>query len=1036
MAGISSLGQTADRMLAVSQTVVLVIFELGVIAVAMSKLAKDTALATPALVAIGVLTIIFAVLGTVMAYCSAIGQTADRMLAVSQTVVLVIAELSAISVGLGALVEAGGLGAAGALSIPVLVGLTYVFKELGTVMAECSALGQSADRMLAVSQTIVLVIGELGLIAIAIRAINLSGALTNNASIKALAGMVAIFQMLGGVLVSISALPLSDTELKSKILTVNEVLWALIGTLTVISAISSGPLSLGGAAGVGALSALITELGGLVIVLKQIETLDNVKVSSGIEAITRALNGLLSCTGAVLGLSAAIIAFSIALITFGAGCLTAAAGVLAFGGAIALIVNTVANALTAISTSTDGLVTRIKNSLLDLKNSIIQSFTEMKDYVINNFQNFAMDIVKTIASQSIKTVLRSMGLEWGLAIVEGFRAGAEYHSPPVWLVKFFNECGVTINTEAQGITHWFDDTGYTWGTAITTAFQNRVEGYFGGANLKSMMSGAGFDLGSITGINMENGIMPSIGSIQNALMDTLNLSNMVANSMNLAAQGYSTTQSMYMDQLNHEYKTTESRINAMKENIAYIDKLGNKATDIDKQWRASLVKQSSQLSNELYKIKDKMDGVSGATKDATEAVTDFGKAAGGAGASAKDFMSSLTDTLESQMNIFQKFEAKSAMSKDELLNNMRSQIEGMTNWAAQMADLATKGIDKGLYEKLAMMGPQGAEYVGAFASMTAEELAEANTLWAQSLVLPGQAAAMVTGSFNSIGTNVVKGYANGISGNVALATNAGLELAEDTSDAVDTYNESHSPSKLYERKGLFIVQGLAHGIEKNQKRAIEAMEVMCEAMKMKAEGILDPEQFRTYGISIVEGLIEGLEDKETKKKLSDTVKDRIKDMEDTASGPEEKGGLDINSPSKVFRKFGKSVVEGLADGITNNSSLAINAIGDMNEDAMAAMKYTVANIAAMVNDEMEDPVITPVLDLSNVQAGVRTLNSVLAGNKALAAGINEDGTIQNGKSRIGGTTFIQNNYSPKALSRAEIYRQTNNQVARFRQQMG
>ncbi len=1030
MAGISSLGQTADRMLAVSQTVVLVIFELGVIAVAMSKLAKDTALATPALLAIGVLTIIFAVLGTVMAYCSAIGQTADRMLAVSQTVVLVIAELSAISVGLGALVEAGGLGAAGALSIPVLIGLTYVFKELGTVMAECSALGQSADRMLAVSQTVVLVIGELGLIAIAISAINMSGALTNNASIKALAGMVAIFQMLGGVLVSISALPLSDTELKSKILTVNEVLWALIGTLTVISAISSGPLSLGGAAGVGALGALITELGGLVIVLKQIETLDNVKVSSGIEAITRALNGLLSCTGAVLGLSAAIIAFSIALITFGAGCLAAAAGVLAFGGAIALIVNTVANALTAISTGTDGLVTRIKNSLLDLKNNIIQSFTEMKDYVINNFQNFAMDIVKTIASQSIKTVLRSMGLEWGLAIVEGFRAGAEYHSPPVWLVKFFNECGVTINTEAQGITHWFDDTGYTWGTAITTAFQNRVEGYFGGANLKSMMSGAGFNLGSITGINMENGIMPSIGSIQNELMNTLNLASMVGNSLNLASQGYMTTQTMFMDQLNHEYNTLNRKLEASRENLAYWKKQGDQH-EVDR-----LTKDVANYSNEMYKLKDKMDAVSGATKDATETMEDYTKGLGGAGSATKDFMSSLTDTLESQMNIFSKFEQKSAMSKEELLGNMRSQIEGMTNWAAQMADLATKGIDKGLYEKLAMMGPQGAEYVGAFASMTAEELQEANTLWAQSLVLPGQAAAMVSGSFNGIGTNVAKGYANGITGNTDLAVNATVDMTRQSSEAADEFNESHSPSRLYERKGMFIAQGLAQGIEKNQKRPIEAIETMCQAMVMKAEKILNKETFASFGVNIVDGLTEGLNDEEANKKLTSKIKAVSKSLQDTFKGPEEKGGNEIDSPSKVFYRYGKYIDEGLANGISDYTGKVVSSTENLSTSALDAMRYTVANIATMINDEMEDPVITPVLDLSNVQAGVRTLNSVLAGNAALAAGISEDGTLQNGKSRIGGTTFIQNNYSPKALSRAEIYRQTNNQFARFRQQMG
>ena len=86
----------------------------------------------------------------------------------------------------------------------------------------------------------------------------------------------------------------------------------------------------------------------------------------------------------------------------------------------------------------------------------------------------------------------------------------------------------------------------------------------------------------------------------------------------------------------------------------------------------------------------------------------------------------------------------------------------MSKWAANMESLAVKGIDQGLYEKLAMMGPEGAQYVAAFNSMTAEELAQANQLWAQSLALPSSVAKRVTASFNGIGTNIMAGWNQGM----------------------------------------------------------------------------------------------------------------------------------------------------------------------------------------------------------------------------------------------------------------------------------
>ena len=90
----------------------------------------------------------------------------------------------------------------------------------------------------------------------------------------------------------------------------------------------------------------------------------------------------------------------------------------------------------------------------------------------------------------------------------------------------------------------------------------------------------------------------------------------------------------------------------------------------------------------------------------------------------------------------------------------------------------------------------------------------------------------------------------------------------------------------------------------------------------------------------------------------------------------------------------------------------------------------------MVLDDMDtEPVIRPILDLSNVTSGIRKIDASFSRSQALAIVSSRDkrynDELQNGVNSTNGNTytFTQNNYSPKALSRDEIYRQTKNQFS-------
>ena len=156
------------------------------------------------------------------------------------------------------------------------------------------------------------------------------------------------------------------------------------------------------------------------------------------------------------------------------------------------------------------------------------------------------------------------------------------------------------------------------------------------------------------------------------------------------------------------------------------------------------------------------------------------------------------------------------------------------------------------------------------------------------------------------------------------------------------------------------------------------------------------------------------------------------------------GALDAHSPSRVFMEIGSYIPLGLAKGIKDNANVVSDPISSMAVTAIENTKNTISKIAEAVNGDMNiQPTIRPVLDLSNVENGTKKLNAMFSRNRAFS--IDRDmtarSTISNSVSdptdstvSDAGTTFnfTQNNYSPKALSRVEIYRQTNNQFSAFK----
>ena len=155
--------------------------------------------------------------------------------------------------------------------------------------------------------------------------------------------------------------------------------------------------------------------------------------------------------------------------------------------------------------------------------------------------------------------------------------------------------------------------------------------------------------------------------------------------------------------------------------------------------------------------------------------------------------------------------------------------------------------------------------------------------------------------------------------------------------------------------------------------------------------------------------------------------------------------IDSHSPSKKSHKLGQYTTSGFALGIASLAKRVYTAATGVGNTALDAMKETIAGIGNNLDADMSmNPVIRPVLDLSGIRSDASQIGGILQPNAlaatssyANAASISDSTSNQNESTGKTGAvpsagvnlTLIQNNTSPKALSPAEIYRDTNNALS-------
>lgn len=240
--------------------------------------------------------------------------------------------------------------------------------------------------------------------------------------------------------------------------------------------------------------------------------------------------------------------------------------------------------------------------------------------------------------------------------------------------------------------------------------------------------------------------------------------------------------------------------------------------------------------------------------------------------------------------------------------------------------------------------------------------------------------------------------------------------------------------------GQNMVQGLSF-----QQGAVRGAATTIGTSAVSALNLIVP-QFKTAGQNAGQGFIDGILEyvEKAAEAAAQVAQAAVDSMNKT---------LDEHSPSRVLMQTGEYGGEGFTIGLLNLVSSAKNAGSELAESALDSITDAIGRARDVLeNTEATQPTIRPVVDLSDVSNKARAINQTFSSNRRFSVGVtaskvasassgfmtgqngfSDSNGANGGSSKVNNISFTQNNYSPKALSRSEIYRDTSNQFSALKE---
>lgn len=384
------------------------------------------------------------------------------------------------------------------------------------------------------------------------------------------------------------------------------------------------------------------------------------------------------------------------------------------------------------------------------------------------------------------------------------------------------------------------------------------------------------------------------------------------------------------------------------------------------------------------------------------------------GASMSNFSSSISGVDSSQVN--------GAIDSFKNLVDLVNYIQGasaadLVNFSTQLGRVGTDGVAK-FVQAFTDGGPKATAAINTLLTNVTNAIQNKNTL------------------FQTKGVASVTSYLTGIKNKYGDATSTGSELA------TKVLTPLQQKVSEFTTKGTSSATQYLQGFKNKYGEATSTGQTLANNALAGCQAVVS--SFTAAGQAAGQGFVNGL------KSMMDASTAAGKAIGQAAYDAAKKA-LNEHSPSKKMEEVGNYAGLGFVNKLMTFVAKAANAGKEIGEAALDSISKSVNTSPALITDDLfdMDPVIRPVVDLSNVVESVSEINrmfndaidyvsgkaqDVASGISANRSGTN-DGNINGQKAVGGGNTynFIQNNNSPKALSRIDIYRQTKNQFSRFKE---
>lgn len=244
-------------------------------------------------------------------------------------------------------------------------------------------------------------------------------------------------------------------------------------------------------------------------------------------------------------------------------------------------------------------------------------------------------------------------------------------------------------------------------------------------------------------------------------------------------------------------------------------------------------------------------------------------------------------------------------------------------------------------------------------------------------------------NLSKVGSKLGSSLSSGISGSMDSVTKAMKSVVNSAKNA------ANDKAASFKDVGKAYSKNIGSGIKNNESKATKAAKSVGSSAASKAKDAYS--DFYSAGKYLVEGFAAGIS-ANTYLAIAKSV--AMADAAEQAA----RDALDINSPSKVFRRIGMAVPEGFAQGIGKLGHLVTGSAERMADTAINATSKAMSRIAYAIDTDVDtQPTIRPVVDLTDVASGVSMMNGMLSMQPSVGLMANVNGVsasmnrlIQNG----------------------------------------